>query len=371
MPRRDADQPGTRRPPRAPTIADVAAAAGVSRSAVSRTFTAGASASADTRARVQAAAEALRYRPNLVARSLTTQRSNVVAIGTARLDNGFNAELLQAIALRLDAAGLRPMLFPTAGDLDGDPPIDAVLRHRVDAVMLLATPLSSHFAEACAAAGVPLVQVNRTSRSATVSTVSGDNVGGARAVAEFLLAGGHARFAFMAGIEDSSTSRDRERGYGARLREARLPAPLRAVGHYDAAHAVQAMRDLLRGPARPDAVFCANDHMAAVALDVARREFGLTVGRDLSVVGFDDATVAGLSGIELTTFSQPFDLMAKDAVEALIGLMRDPSLPAIRRVVAGRLVVRRSARLPSAAWLRALAVETVSSSRAPGSGTAS
>lgn len=345
MPRRAADPPGPR-PPRPPTIADVAAAAGVSRSAVSRTFTDGASAAPDTRAKVRRAAEALGYRPNALARSLTTRRSHVVAVSTVRLENGFNAGLLQFIALGLDALGLRTLLFPTAGTDDADPPLDQILRHRVDAVVLLATRLSSRFHDECAAAGVPVVLVNRTAGSGSGSSVTGDNVGGAGRIADFLLAGGHRAFAFLAGVEDSSNSRERERGFTQRLHRAGRPAPLRDTGRFDRVLAQEATRRLLGRTEPPDALFCANDHMALAALDVARREFGLDVGRQISIVGFDDAPAASLSGIDLTSFSQPLEAMARRAVSAVADILADPLRPTLHETIAGELVVRGSARLP-------------------------
>lgn len=371
MPRRDDDQPGAR-PPKPPTIGDVAAAAGVSRSAVSRTFTEGASAAPGTRAKVRRAAEALGYRPNAIARSLTTRRSHVVAISTVRLENGFNAGLLQAMALGLDAIGLRTLLFPIAGtSIDADPSLDEILRHRVDAVVLLATRLSSRFSAECAAAGVPVVLVNRTARGGAASSVTGDNFGGARRIADFLLAGGHRRFAFLAGVEGSSNSRDRERGFTERLREAGLPAPLRAAGRFDRALASEAVRRLLAVPEPPDALFCANDHMALAALDTARREFGLGVGREISIVGFDDAPSAALSGVDLTSFSQPVDAMARRAVAAIADVLADPTRAVVHETIAGELVVRGTARLPPAGLAstadgrRVWVDGSVSSSRVP------
>ncbi|RYC29430.1 LacI family DNA-binding transcriptional regulator [Lichenibacterium minor] len=348
MPRRDTDQPGAR-VPRPPTIADVAAAAGVSRSAVSRSFTEGASAAPGTRAKVLAAAASLGYRPSAIARSLTTRRSHLVAVSTVRLENGFNASLLQALALGLDAIGLRTLLFPIAGtSADADPSLDEILRHRVDAVALLATRLSSRFSAQCASAGVPVVLINRTARDGATSSVTGDNVGGARRIAEFLVAGGHRRFAFLAGVEDSSNSRDRERGFADALREAGGPAPLRAAGRFDRVASSKAVRRMLAAPEPPDALFCANDHMALAAIDVARREFNLAVGHQISIVGFDDAPTAALSGIDLTSFSQPPEAMAGRAVAALAAVLADPARPAVHETVAGELVVRGSARLPAA-----------------------
>jgi DNA-binding LacI/PurR family transcriptional regulator len=173
----------------------------------------------------------------------------------------------------------------------------------------------------------------------------GDNRAGGRAVARFLLAGGHRRPAFLAGIEHSSTSRDREAGFTQALREAGLPPPLRAVGQFDPTVARAAAAELLRGDAPPDAIFCANDHMAVSALEVARG-MGLTPGRDLSIVGFDDSRPAAWRGVDLTSYSQHAAAMAAAGLVALAALLRGEE--AEGATIPGELVVRDTARRPAA-----------------------
>ncbi len=330
-----------------PTIGDVALLAGVSRSAVSRTFTEGASASPKTATRVREAAIAIGYRPNLVARSLSTRRSHIVAIAISRLDNSFHADLLQGLGYGLNAIGYRTMLFLLDRRGDEDPPIDEVLRHQVDAIILCTARLSSSFAAECRRAGVPVLLLNRLAEASGVAAVTGDNMAGGQRVAAFLAAGGHRRPAFIAGSEDASTSREREAGFAAGLHAAGLPAALRGLGLFDPASAAVATRALLARPDPPDAIFCANDHMAFAAIDVARREFGAEIGRTLSVVGFDGSRPATWSGIDLTSFEQPPAAMA-DAGVAMLGRLLANDPPAAPHVVIpGELAVRASARLPA------------------------
>ena len=332
--------------PRLPTIGDVAALAGVSRSAVSRTFTEGASASPATARRVREAAAAIGYRPNLVARSLSTRRSHIVAIAISRLDNSFHADLLQGLCEGLRAIGYRTMLFLLDRVGDEDPPIDEVLRHQVDAIVLCTARLSSPFAEECHRVGVPVLLLNRLAEATGVAAVTGDNVAGGARVAAFLAAGGHRRPAFIAGIEDASTSRDREAGFAAGLHAAGLPAALRGVGLFDPGSAAAATRTLLQGADAPDAIFCANDHMAFAAMDVAQREFGAEIGRTLSVVGFDGSRPAAWSGIGLTSFEQSASAMAVAGVGLLARLLAGEAAATTHVVVGGELAVRSSARRP-------------------------
>lgn len=331
------------RPERAATAHDVARRAGVSQSAVSRAFTPGASVSAATRARVEAAAVALGYRPNLIARSLITRRSSIVGVALAYLDNPFYAALLEALSVALEAVGHRVLLFTARPGANTDPILEEVLRYRVDALVLASIGLSSHFARECRQAGVPVVLVNRRSEDEGASCITGDNAGGAALIARFLAAGGHRRPAFLAGLEDASTSREREAGFAGALHALGFAPPLRAVGHYDFARAEAATRALLASSDPPDALFCANDHMAFAALGVARREFG---GQPLSVVGFDDAGPSGWPALELTTYAQPLRPMVERVVAALLRHLTTPGATPLREAVPGALMLRGSARIP-------------------------
>jgi DNA-binding LacI/PurR family transcriptional regulator len=329
------------------TAHDVARRAGVSQSAVSRSFTPGASVSEATRAAVLAAAGELGYRPNLIARSLITRRSRIIGMAVGYLHNQFYPAVLEAMSARLQAHGYRLLLFtaPLAGH--ADPQLEDILRYQVDGLVLASTTLSSRLAAACAASGVPVVLFNRTIGDARgVESVTGDNRGGARRIAAFLLAGGHRRFAFVAGTADSSTSRDRERGFREALRAAGAGAPLRAVGGYEMAQAAEAADALFTRADRPDAVFCASDHMAVAVMDAARFRHGLRVPEDVSIVGFDDAVPAGWPAYGLTTFAQPVEAMVAMTVDLLVRRIEGDTSPPRRIIVPGELVVRGSARRP-------------------------
>ena len=331
---------------RAPTVDDVARLAEVSQAAVSRAFTPGASISDVLRQKVMLAAKQLGYRPNLIARSLTSGKSNVVAVAISRLTNNFHAVLLETLSTQFARLGYRVLLFITDPMTDSDPIMEEIISNRVDAVVLASIRLSSHFAEQCRDAAIPVVMVNRKTESTAVSAIVGDNFHGGRTVASFLLAGRHTRFGFMAGTEHSSTSRDREDGYRSLLRENGFALAARAVGNFNFEQARQAARELLSRPDRPDALFCANDHMALAAIDVARGEFGMAVGRDISIVGFDGSDPAGWSFVGLTTFVQPAERMARLTVQVLQNMMDDPSATPVNQTVGGELLVRSSARLP-------------------------
>ncbi|MGI4856856.1 MAG: LacI family DNA-binding transcriptional regulator [Janthinobacterium lividum] len=329
---------------RRPTAHDVARLAGVSQSAVSRTFTPGASVSDDTRERVHAAAKTLGYRPNLIARSLIMRRSNIVGVAVPDLANPFYPSVLQALSGALTASGYRILLFTAHASGSSDPILEEVLRYRLDALILVSATLSSGFADECRQTGLPVVLLNRTTARPTVSSVTGDNHTGACAIARFLLAGAHCRYAFVAGLESSSTSHDREAAFTATLDAAGQELAAREVANFSFDDAQRATRALLRAPTPPDAIFCANDYMAIAALTTARDEFGMTPGVDISIVGFDDIQLA--SAFALTTYRQPAKEMAERAVAIIDAQLHDAGQAAVQEIVPGTLAVRGSARLP-------------------------
>jgi len=337
----DVERPSSRRV----TAMDVARKAGTSQSAVSRAFTPGTSLSPKLRKRIMEAARELGYRPNAIARSLITRRSRIVAVAMAYLNNQFYPDVLEALSDQLQARGYQILLFTARHGSMADPVFEQVMRYQVDAVVLASTSLSSALARECRQAGVPVVLFNRTTDDPDFSSVTGDNERGGRTIASFLAAGGHRRPAFIAGIEESSTNRDRERGFRLGLEAAGLGTPMRAVGYYSYDGAAEATRTLLRQQPRPDAIFCANDHMAIACMEVARYEFGLNIPDDLSVVGFDDVGPAHWRSFDLTTFSQPLKPMVDATVSMLSDFFERPDQPPRRIIVGGELVVRSSARV--------------------------
>jgi DNA-binding LacI/PurR family transcriptional regulator len=325
------------------TSLDVARLAQVSQSAVSRTYTPGASVSDVTRAKVEDAARKLGYRPNAIARSLITRRSHMIAVVMSYLDNQFYPVVLEKISQRLQRDGYHVLLF-IADTRDVDTVLSDILQYQVDGLVLASTSLSSALALRCSEAGIPVVLFNRTAReSQNCSSVTSDNYEGGRLVARHLVETGHERIAFIAGTEDSSTNMDRERGFLDSLAEHGRRCFARAVGNYDFEQAKTATRHLFAGSAlnRPDAVFVANDHMAIAVMDTLRIELGLRIPLDLSVVGFDNVRQAAWGSYQLTSVEQDADAMiestAKLLMEQIDGEVQNSSV-----VLPARLVVRGS-----------------------------
>lgn len=328
------------------TSSQVAEHAGVSQSAVSRTFTPGASISPKTRAKVLAAAKELGYRPNAIARSLITNRSRIIAVVMAYLENLFYPDVLEELGRRLAAENYHVLLFTGFKDRDSDPVFDQLMQYRVDGIILASTSLSSDLAEECETAGIPVVLFNRTTGKDVASSVTSRNHEGGRLLGEFLVAGGHRTFGYIAGLANSSTNRDRFAGFRDALAAHGISDIQIGTGNYNRQEAEAAARIMLSGPNRPEAIFVANDHMAVAVMDVARYEFGLAIPDDLSIVGYDDVGPARWTSYGITSVTQPIREMVEATVDILMDQIASGEIETQHRVVPSELIVRTSARLP-------------------------
>jgi len=330
------------------TAQEVARQAGVSQSAVSRTFTPGASVSSATREKVLAAAAALGYRPNALARSLITRRSRIIALVMNYLDNQFYPQVIEKLSQQLQQEGYHVLMFiGETGQHNADAVLTEILQYQVDGIVVASTTLSPELARNCEASGVPVVLLNRLAQIGQqalrgTSSVTTANRQGGLLVAQWLVAQGYRRIAYVAGLENASTSIEREAGLREGLAQAGLTLHARTSGDYNFETAQQAMRELLSLPSRPDAVFVANDHMAIAALDVARIECGLRVPQDVAVVGFDDIAPARWGSYQLTTVLQDVPAMVQATVELLMEQMQG-RVQARHVVLECRLIERATA----------------------------
>ena len=323
------------------TSADVARLAKVSQSAVSRTFTKGASVSADTRNRVLAAARELGYRPKALARSLISGRSGIIGVVVAYLHNQFYPKVIEQLSRALQDRGYHTLLFMTdPGDQDGV--VQEILQYQVEAVVMASAHLSSSLAQECADNGIPIVMFNRYVSSSPASSVTSDNVEGGYLVGRYLAETGHKRIAFIAGFEDASTSRDREAGFYKGLAENGLACFARKVGAYRADLAAEVTRELFAQEQKPDAIFVANDHMAFAVMDVIRGELGLRVPEDVSVVGYDDVPQASWQAYDLTTVEQPTQPMVDATLSILEEQLENREITPRAAVLPARLILRGS-----------------------------
>ncbi|MGK7864893.1 LacI family DNA-binding transcriptional regulator [Falsiroseomonas sp. E2-1-a4] len=331
---------------RAVTSVDVARAAGVSQSVVSRAFSQAPGVSPATRERIEQAAAELGYRHNQLARGLITRRSNLLALVAGVLSNPLHLSLIQTLSRLAQARGYRVLLATAPDGHDMDAAIGDVLAYMpVGIVAMAGTPSAAQVGE-CARLKLPLILVGRDPGASLVSSVCCDNEAAARQVAFCLLAAGHRRFAFLSSrVADTAFSMARERGFCATVVSAGCPAPIVVNGGSSYAGGYAAADALLNVGSLPDAVFCAGDAIAFGFMDAVRRDLGLSIPDRISVVGFDDMPMASWASYELTSVRQQVEAMA----DAVIDLLLSTDVPDLgrptKRLVPGDLIIRRSARL--------------------------
>jgi DNA-binding LacI/PurR family transcriptional regulator len=301
----------------------VAELAGVSVSAVSRTFTEGASVSPKTREKVLAATRIVGYRPNALARSLMTNRTELIGLVSNNFDNPLFMEIFDLFTRRLQQHGRRPLLANLSGGITTDGALAMLQQYSVDGVIVASSTLPPQFAESCAAAGIPVVQAfGRPGGTAAVDIVGADNVQGGMLAAQTLRQRGYKNIAFLGGPQTATSTEDRLRGLTETLAKDGLVPCAVVYGHsycHDAGFIL--MRQLLRNGGI-DAVFCGDDVLAMGALD-ACLEAGVNVPGDIGVIGFNDMAMASWFSYNLTTIRQPVADIIVTAVERVLGLVED------------------------------------------------
>ncbi|HEX6468827.1 MAG TPA: LacI family DNA-binding transcriptional regulator [Streptosporangiaceae bacterium] len=345
---------------RRPTLEEVAARAGVSRSTVSRVINGEAKVSRASRTVVMHAVDELGYVPNMAARSLATRQTNAVALvvfdqatdgdgdagtgagagtGTGSGDDPVSAALVHTAGRALQAAGKQVTLM-FAGTPDSHRRIaQHIGAGHVDGAVLVGVHGSGPLTDALAQSGIPAIALGRSAPPTALPYVDADNVEGAATAIRHLLARGRRRIAAIGGPRDALAARDRLAGYHDVLRDAGH-RPVAVPGDFSRASGAAAVRWLLSGEPDIDAIFAANDLMAMGAL-AALRAAGRRVPDDIAVVGFDDIDGAAYTAPPLTTVHNPVADQALAAVRLLLAGLE--GRPARHLTLPTKLIVRESA----------------------------
>lgn len=323
------------------SLAKIAAVLGLSVTTVSRALAGYDDVSAATRARVAAEAERIDYRPNAVARRLRRGRAEAVGVvlptAAGQFDDPFFLRMLSAIGPALEAAGL-DLLVTTArpGADEMRAYRNLVENRKVDGVLLARTRRHDDRIAYLLDQGFPFVAHGRSETSRAFAYVDIDGETACREATERLLGFGHRRIGLINAPEVYTFAMYREAGWLAALG---APGPLRRVEATEE-NGFQAMRDLLRTQA-PTAVLCATDRIAVGALH-AVVDAGLVVGRDVSIIGYDDLPLATYTSPPLTTIAQPIERAARRMVEMLLARIAGAAPDAMQEVWPAALVARAS-----------------------------
>ena len=328
------------------TVKDLARDLGMSVSTVSRAFYPDAVVASETRRLVLERAAALGYRPNPFAQSLITKKTQIVGMVVSDLTNPFYPEVMTEMTAMLQEAGMNVMLSAANQPEKIDDAVDLLLTYQPDLVIVLAANMASHAREKCEGAGAPCIFFNRLSADGLGFGVTCDNEAGGRRVADHLIDSGHRHLAYVSAFPGASTNVERGKGFCSRAVERGFAPPVVIEAgrfSYEAGYAAGLAAAKAERPL--DGVFCANDIVAIGFIAGVQESGRFRVPDDISVVGFDDITMAGWPSHLLTTVAQPLDGM----MAATVSLARELAVdrgqdPHILRLPPGELIERNTTR---------------------------
>lgn len=304
------------------TIKDVAREAGVAISTVSNVINQVDNVSAETKKRVLDAVEKLKYVPNFNARSLKSNKKNTVGLFLSSIQGDFYQKLLQAVHLQCKMAGFMLNIY-VSNENTSEEIYGMILSSGVEGAIIMNESLNDEYIERIARTHMPMVFIDRKQCGEYISSVTVDNYSGAEMGMEYLIKQGHRRIGYIHGIESVDDS-ERFRAYLDVLKKYNLPLEESIIlnGFFEYAIAYSEMRQLFfRGVELPDAFFCANDEMAWGCIQ-ALATVGISVPEQISVLGFDNITLAEYYQPALTTVGNPvIELGTKSALE-LLRMMR-------------------------------------------------
>ena len=321
------------------TSREVAAAAGVHQSTVSRALRGDARISEATREQVERAADQLGYVPNSSARSLRSKRTGIVGVMVPDIDNAYYPQLLSDINREFAAAGYSMVLIV-------DPPhrrsdvtrVSSLLDASLDGLLILSATLDSDMPAILHAKGVPIVLGVRSVPGLDVDIMEPDNFSAGRAAAQHLVDLGHSEVAAVMGPEVTSTTKDRLLGIRSVLADMLPPERIRH-GPYSHEAGYAACTRLLQGADAPTAIIAGNDVVAIGVIDAAR-QLGVSIPKELSVVGFDDIQMAAWHSFRLTTVHMGTVAIAEQAAQRLVERIQHADGPKRHDLFPASLTVR-------------------------------
>jgi LacI family transcriptional regulator/LacI family repressor for deo operon, udp, cdd, tsx, nupC, and nupG len=326
------------------TIKDIAKAAGVSHTTVSRALNGNPAISAETTTRIRNLAQQMGYTPSAVAQSLLSQQTWTIGMVITTIADPFVAQVVQGVEQVAQAADYSVFLTSSHNNPQQElAVVETLQRRRVDAIIVTSSRVGSLYSSQLDQIQVPIVLINNQEEGEYLRSVAVDDEQGSQLAVEHLIALGHRRIGYIGTNNRPGSNRRRIAGYKAALRAAGID--------FDPDFIINptAQADLDRGQAglslyhslRATAIFCYNDLMA-IGLLMACRQHGVVVPDHLSVVGFDDIEAAQYVSPPLTTVSQPRLKLGQLAMKMTLDLLGKEDVHDL--VLACELVVRKSSR---------------------------
>lgn len=303
------------------TAQDVAKAAGVSLTTVSRSFGEADLVSKRTRDRVLSVANQLGYSPNIAARVLASRRSRLIGLMVNDFDDPENLDLFRYVSAEAQKRNFHAILLNTSRDPSeaGSGSMETALLYQVDGLLVAASHLSDEIIARCAAQDKRIVILGRRSNRPEFSSVYCDNEDGAAQVADHLFAEGVQRPAFVGGSPSATVTVERRNGFVRRIEELYGVQPIvREAGANDYAMGFSIATAMLAMPKPPDGFFCSSDLLAVGLLDAIAATEPRADERPPLVVGFGRSLLSRLSAYRLTSVALPMEDMVRTATSHLI-----------------------------------------------------
>ena len=336
------------------TIKDIAKRAGVSHSTVSRALRVNHLVSSETAKRIREVAQDMGYRPSAVARSLKTNRTQVLGVIVSSISDPFFSEILNGIEVSAQARGYSLFIAASQHDPVKERQIvQTMMEQRTDGVIICSSSFSPEHGRQLLSYGFPVVVVNHQGSESFNYSIYHDDVDGSSQITQYLISLGHKRIAYLGNAQSGRTTQDRLHGFLDAMEKANLPVPGSYIHHVEGGEpslGAESVDYFARLTPRPTAIVCFND-MLAIGVLKGCEQAGLKVPADLSVTGFDNITYSAFTTPCLTTFDQPKLSIGQEAAQLLLDLLQAengliPDTPNVK-VLQGKLLVRGSTGKPA------------------------
>jgi LacI family transcriptional regulator len=326
------------------TIYEVSELAGVSLATVSRVINDSGKVTPATRAKVQAAMQQLGYRPNAIAQSLASARSNSVGVLVPELHGAFFGIMLSSIEDELRAAGKHVIISAGHSDKSSEQEsIEFLASRQCDALILHTFAVSNEYLLDLARGPLAIFLIGRDIPEVAERCFYLDNEQGSYLATKAMIELGHRELAYLAGPLWKSDAHSRYAGFQRALSEAglRFDEQLLVEGNYQEASGREGMARLLNSGSAFSGLVCANDEMAVGAIEEARQR-GMVIPGDLSVVGFDNVFFTRYMHPALSTINYPVDVMGRMAARSVLRDVYDQEQAQVQNRFEPRLVMRAS-----------------------------
>lgn len=326
------------------TMKDIAAKLGVSESTVSRAINNKAGVGESTRQKILDIARKYNYQPNLLARNLARQESNMIGLILPDISSSFYSEVTRAIQDIATENGYQVIVCNTDGDEKREATyIEWLQGNKIAGIIFLGDGLANNKIINLGLSGYPIVLANRLVEEVMLPSVIIDNNTGAFEATKHLLEREHKRIALINGPKDNLASQNRLQGYQQALKEYHLDYDSQLIINKDWSRecGYQGFLELLNLEEPPTAIFAANDLIAVGVIDAIKMG-GYLIPEEIAVVGFEDTIVTSIIEPPLTTVAQPMYELGANSAQKLFALIEDEDIEEDIEILTSKLIVRKS-----------------------------